>query len=247
VYLIGDSHAGHFSESWQAAARMLGQPLTIATTNGCPLIEMRIHSSLPGSHDRQCREYVAAVLSYLSRARPGIVVVSNSTAYWYNSAYQAAFASQPLTSDPAAKAQQFALALDATVADLRRMGHRVILTQAVPHWFGDDEWDPRLCSTADIIRGHCTKSQSWSSYLAGSSAIRRSVSAVAAKDHATVWDPSLAMCSEGVCSTSGNGFIRFRDGSHISVAQAIELGGSATTSLANADSLAVSEALRSRG
>ena len=64
ILLIGDSHAGHFSEPLIAAANQLGYDAQIATNGGCPLIVRSLDDV------RFCSQFVEGSLAAIARRRP---------------------------------------------------------------------------------------------------------------------------------------------------------------------------------
>ena len=71
-----------------------------------------------------------------------------------------------------------------------------------------------------VLRGSCAAEHPLDQALADTEDVRAVISQVASQEGAKVWDPADALCPDDLCSTSGPGYIRYRDSGHISVPQA---------------------------
>lgn len=230
LYLLGDSNADHFGEGFFRAADELGMPLSIATTNACPFVDVIFKDERRYSDNEQCNRYVRETLAYLQQAPPGIVVIANSDRYWSainDGEFFRVGDSGELSADPARKLAAFKTGLNRTVEKIAQAGHQVVLAQALPRWrdsaTGRILWDPRWCTAVAALRGECVAQRSLESATADNEAVRAVIREVARQRQATVWDPAISICPGGMCSTNADTYTRYRDEGHISVPQSVHL------------------------
>jgi hypothetical protein len=223
IYLVGDSHADHFSESLVDAARALKRPLVVATTNGCPFVDFVFQDNRTWVNNTACRSFVQDSLTYLQDAPHGLVVIANSDIYWSAKEVEAGTSFADLSNDPSRKAVAYREGLRRTVEALRSSGQKVLLIQTIPRWADTDLWDPTRCSLVITIKGRCSAERTLESFEQAHRASRSAVDEVANTFKVGVWDPATLVCVGSMCSTDGPHFVRYRDGNHISVQQAVAL------------------------
>jgi peptidoglycan/LPS O-acetylase OafA/YrhL len=219
IYLVGDSHADHFSEGMVEAARELNRPLEIATTNGCPFLDLDFKDNRSWVDNDACHNYVEKSLVYLKGATKGLVVIANSDIYWSADEVEAGTTTINLTNDPDEKAKAFADGLRRTVEELLRSGQQVLLVQTVPRWPDDGLWEPTRCLPLATLNGGCSTQRSLDSALWTSRTYRATLEQVAEASKVGLWDPAAALCPQDLCSTETSEFGRYRDRNHISVPQ----------------------------
>jgi hypothetical protein len=219
IYLVGDSHADHFSEGLAEAARELNRPLEIATTNGCPFLDFDFKDNRSWVDNDACHSYVQKSLAYLKGTTEGLVVIANSDIYWSADEVEAGSTTIELTNDPDEKAKAFADGLRRTVEELLRAGQQVLLVQTVPRWPDDGLWEPTRCLPLAILNGGCSTQRSLDSALWTSRTYRATLEQVAGAAKVGLWDPAMVLCPQDLCSTETPEFGRYRDRNHISVPQ----------------------------
>jgi hypothetical protein len=240
VYLIGDSHADHFSEALIAATADIGRPLQIATSNGCPYtgLAMRRDGWSQSFTDR-CRAMNHDLTEWLERRPAGTVVIANSNGYWQSSDHSfgpsspdmdtaagpgtsadtgtaAGPATLVFTADSDTKLELYRTATIELVDRLERAGHRVVLVHTVPFWVADPPWDPRRCSVFEITAGDCIEQASLAATLDQHPAARAALADAALASGALLIEPRDLLCGGSMCATSRDGVALYRDNTHLS-------------------------------
>lgn len=239
VYLVGDSHAGHFSEGAIEAAGLLNRPIFVAAAWGCPFVGAAFEDAeRPDSVNESCRLYFQGTLQYLRHAEPGLVVIANNNDwYWFDRFRSEAGLSKEAVAQSASLTQSaLADGLRRTVETLRSAGHRVLLVQTAPRWTSETtSWDPSRCTLMTVVRHKCVAGMPLARMVDASSAARQAVADAARGAGAAIWDPGPPLCPDGLCSTDGPGFTRYRDGSHLSVQQSTALAPDLVGAIASAE------------
>lgn len=222
IYLVGDSHASQFSEPMVEVARDLHRPLIVATTRGCPFLDFSFRDTRPDQDNDACQRYVQRSTAFLEKAPQGLVVIALTNYYWSSDSFYAGKSPEDVSNVPDRKLEAFAFGLRRTVEALRTAGQEVLLIQTIPRWV-DGLWDTSRCSLLRTIRGDCMAERSLE-FLEKNERTSRSIVEGTARDlGARVWDPGPLVCPQGMCSTEGPDFVRYRDPDHISVKEAITL------------------------
>ena len=222
VYLVGDSHADHLSEGVIGATKAAGRPLTIATDNSCPFIDVYLHST--AAPNSQCRQFVQKTLKWLKRQPPGDVVLSGSSVYWNSRVFSAGESPDALTSQREPKDAILEKALESTIRQLQRAGHRVILMQDVPYFAAPYASDPRQFSAVDLARGadHSTvMSRAFADE--DQKAPRAGIAAAAKATGALLVDPRSYFCPQEQCTTQLGDLYLYRDDGHITIGASQQL------------------------
>jgi peptidoglycan/LPS O-acetylase OafA/YrhL len=223
VYVVGDSNADHFSEGIIAGALTVGSPVVISTTNACPFFDLQVVRTDHAPMSAGCKGYVDDTLSFFDSAVPAIVIISQAPVYAHQASIELSDDRSDLTRDRARKLELIRSSLLRTVLRLERAGHRVVLVQAAPWW---DTWSPDRCSLLTVVANRCAAAMALNAAKNQYRGYRAAVSAVASRTHAKVFDPLTVLCTNGTCSATGPGFLRYRDAAHISVRQSSELESS---------------------
>ena len=224
IYLLGDSNAYHFSETFITAAEQIDRPLVISAAAACPFVDIFFIDTRGHWDDARCRTYVQESIRFLENSEPGIVVISNSSIYWDSAEFEVGLSPEIMTAETSPKVVIFQTGIHRTIKALKEAGHQVVIVQTVPYWEGDAFWEPSRCSVLTIVSEGCVGQQLLVKAQEGQGVIREAIKRTSERTGATIWDPGIEICPEGICTTQSNGFVRYRDGSHISVAQAILLG-----------------------
>ncbi len=223
VYLIGDSHADHFSEAVIEATAQSNHPLTIATANSCPFIDVHLKSR--ANPRSPCRPFVQETLAWLGTQPPGIVLVASSSTYWDNPVFSAGSTQQNMTNEQPSKNAFLESGLTSTVEQLQAAGHDVVLVQDVPFFTSPNSSDPEQFSALDIARGaDLTVQMPVESANEVQKSARDAISRVADATGATVLDLRDHFCPAGICTTQLGDTYLYRDSGHISIAASKDLG-----------------------
>ncbi|MFQ6172838.1 acyltransferase family protein [Oryzobacter sp. R7] len=218
VHLVGDSHAGHYSDGVVAAARLDGRPTSATMSYSCPFVPGLAVSLDTVTTD--CRDRNDALLAELLAEPPGTVLVANADTYWSDPRWVAAGPSGDATTDTDAKLSLLRTALSDTASRLRTAGHRVVLLQSVPLHV---DYRPERCTLSVIRAGECHDTVSLDSLTVGQGRVRVVLDEVATATGARAFDPWPLLCEGASCSTDRDGVALYRNWSHLSVAASRDL------------------------
>lgn len=218
IILIGDSSAGQFTEPVVRAGRRAGFNVTVATFSACPLVTLRI----PGmSEASRCLAFANGTVAALVRSRPNLVIAaSRSTLYIEDSAAELEDADGRRARGPDEKAQLWQRGLEEIVGRLEEAGVPLLLVHPMPEF----PQAAQGCTTIRIITDGCASTvarQTVRSRLARAKQAERA--AIAVSRNAWALDFEDEICTSDRCSTSRDGTILYRDGSHLSVDGALRL------------------------
>lgn len=222
VYLVGDSHAEHWSEAVIGAGESLGRRVIIKTGASCPVVDLLVvRPNSTADVNRDCGDYVEGTTRYLSTAAPGLVILSAADTYWTSDTVSVGRTSGSLTNDRSAKLDLFRAALGRTVRTLNKAGHRVLLVQTRPRFTGPHSADPGACSLLKMAwtEGGCRESMPEAQAVASQGAVRDILADVARETGAGLVDPWTVLCADGICDTQHGSLVRYRDSNHVTVAQ----------------------------
>ncbi len=222
VYLIGDSHADHLSEGVIGAVQAAGRPLTIATANACPFIDVHFHST--AAPKSKCRQFVQKTLAWLKNQPPGDVVLAGSSVYWNSKVFSAGSTADTMTNHRQDKDAILVAGLESTVRQLQEAGHRVILAQDVPYFASPYASDPRQFSALELASGGSLKSVMARSLAdENQKAARAGIAEAASATGATILDPRAYFCPNDECTTQFGELYLYRDDGHISIGASAQL------------------------
>ena len=222
IYLVGDSHAQHFTEAVRGAGQALAQPVAVSTSTNCPVVDLELRmSAAPPAHDARCQAFVRGTLDYLRRTKPGVVVLAASDRYWTDTRFSAGVETGVLSADSHEKLATLDATLESTVAGLHEAGHRVLIVYDVPRWDGADEWSPVDCTVVALVTpvGSCERRMPTSRAEDRQGATRQILRSVADRTGAGLLDPWSRMCPDGWCANHDGGVTTYRDTNHITVHQ----------------------------
>ncbi len=230
VYLVGDSHADHYTEAVIAATGALGSPLTIATANSCPFYDTYL-LDITNKHS-PCHQFVVRTLHWLTQQPPGLVIISTSSTYWNSDLFAAGPTPGTVSFDKAAKRAALQAGLESAVRTLQASGHKVLLVQDTPYFPAPYSSDPHQYSVWDIATGRIPD-QGMPQAVADDNehAARAGFAAVAASTGASLADFRSVLCPNQVCPTILDGTYLYRDHGHLSVAGTKKLDGAFTAFL----------------
>lgn len=221
ILLIGDSNAGHFSESLIEAARQHGATLRIATLSAC-----RFATPEAGERDPRsatCARFVDGSLEAIAQDPPDLVVIANATDHTlFGEEEERAEAIRRGVAEPEG-GRGYESRYTHAVERVRATGAEVAILATVPKAPG---WDPRECSRLALHRSpeRCMPAD-------GSTAnpvvtVARELEArVAERAGVPLWDLRDELCPGGVCAPiEADGDWLWRDAGHITVTAAEALG-----------------------
>lgn len=225
IYLVGDSNAAHFTEALMGASEQLDRPLYEVSGSSCPLLDITIVNPALPTYATRCREHNAAVMTWLTQAAPGTVVIAASDEYWTDSTMQVQSADgRPLPTEED-RVPEIQAGLLNEVDALTSAGQRVVLLQTVPHFVAPYEWNPAAFSPLALLTGSLGQELPLQASQERTSAVSQAVTAVGQQTGAAVMDVSPQLCPAGTCSSYGSEGLRYRDFKHISVAESERLSG----------------------
>lgn len=229
VHLVGDSHAGHFSDGVVVAARLDGRPATSTMSYSCPFVP-GLAVSLE-TVTTACRDRNEDLLADLLRRPPGTVLVANADTYWTDDRWVVSGPDGVATTDPAAKLAWFVTSLSDAAARLDAAGHEVVLLQSIPL---HADYLPERCTLATIRQGRCVDTVPREAVVAAQGRVRAVVEQVGARTGARVFDPWPHLCAATSCSTDRAGVALYRNWSHLSVAASRDLAPAIRTAIGGA-------------
>ena len=213
IYLVGDSHAAHFTSGLQEASDSLGARLDVMTASSCPLLDGVSPDSGRDNAVEQCHAWQDKVFDYLDAAPRGVVILGSTDAYWLETQFLASSNGQAVAS-PDEKLALLESGLAGGIVRLTDAGHEVVVVQSVPAWRGDDDWRLDQCTFWETVSG-CNQSMPLAETRSQASDVLRVIEGAARAQGATVVDFADQICPEGLCNTYAGDFWVYRDASHI--------------------------------
>jgi len=222
VILVGDSNAGQFTEPVVAAAVALGMRATVATSEGCPFVDMEVR--INGDGFGACREFVQGTLARIAERRPDLVIVAQASDGYIREPDKTfrVDGQGAVATDPEAKAIAWRDGLARTLAAIGRTS-RVLVIHPVPRF---PEWSLDSCAAGRLLwdRASCAPSatraevERWRARAVGSER-----AAVATVPASTGLDLDDLLCDAKRCASEVDGRWLYRDGAHLSVRGALSL------------------------
>lgn len=213
VYLVGDSHAAHFSEGMAEATRSSGQPLSVFTASSCSLLDgVYSQDGIQGAGD-DCAAWQEKAFAHLAKSEPGIVVLAATDVYWLDDRTMVS-AEGEVAGTTQEKLDLLERGLHGALAKISRADHTIVLVHTVPSWTGDFDWQLDRCTLADTLEG-CTQEMPLVVALDQSGEVREVLENQAKALGSTVVDFSDVICPNNLCQTYRNGGWLYRDSNHI--------------------------------
>ncbi|MGZ9276917.1 MAG: SGNH hydrolase domain-containing protein [Candidatus Limnocylindrales bacterium] len=200
VYLVGDSHAGHWFPTLERLARERGWRFVSLTKSACPAADVVVYNTSLKREYRECAEWRAAVETRIDADRPALVFISNSR----GSQLVVDGAVTPTKDAEAA----WAAGLERTVRTIESSGARVVVIGDTPNPDGDppvclsDHPDDVLACTTPLSRALAPV------HVAG----ERTATETAG---ATYIDPSPWLCPTAPCPAVIGRVLVYRDEHHM--------------------------------
>ncbi|MGC4083774.1 MAG: acyltransferase family protein [Vicinamibacterales bacterium] len=210
LLLIGDSHAGHFSEPFIAAAHALHYDAEVATSGGCPFLQPPTYTSA------LCRAFVEGSLAAIARREPPYdgIVISNATTGYLDGELARLF----VTPDtPVTRSAEIAGWVASLTRTIDAIGSRspVVVVGAVPQFYQMPQ-----CLRPTLFEGPSPGCGVWTPEWAAAwrtDIVVEERAAVLARGAAYL-DAGDRLCPAGKgCSAFINGQAAYRDGGHLSV------------------------------
>jgi peptidoglycan/LPS O-acetylase OafA/YrhL len=221
ILLLGDSHAGMWSEGVIRAGNDLGYDVSIATMSGCPLVSGTLRRSADGE-DARCQEFIERTVSEIERIDPSLVVVGTASTGVLDDpvgvqADDWLTADGRWTDDPGEVAELWASGLGATVASIAEAGVPMAILHDVPY----QQVAPISCTRLLAMLGpsRCVPDLEVEEYLRQRSVgleIEQQIAANSPLIHTV--DPLAWLCDDERCPAHADGSWRYRDRDHLSVA-----------------------------
>ena len=230
VYLIGDSHAGHFGDAVVDAAGLLGRPAVVAMQYNCPFVPGLVLDV--AGEPTACLERNEDLMTELTDAPPGTVVIAGADTYWYSPPWSAGLVGEPTESAASGKLRVWSTALTEAVEQLQRAGHTVLLVHTVPL---HERYKPELCSVHEIRRAACSDELPIADAERVQGPARELLGKVATQTGARTLDLWPFFCGDGVCRTQKDGLSLYLNWSHISVPASRSLAGQFAGALQQSD------------
>jgi hypothetical protein len=236
VVLIGDSNAGHFSETVIGAADARGVAAQISTLNSCPFVDLDVALRQEGDgFTARCRDFVTANIADLRQSPPDVVLIAAATDVYLHldGVTLADRATGRIAVSEADRAEQFEAGLARTVEQLTGVGIRVVVLNVVPKpWAANLTVDVRSCSYLLLTRqpGRC----GFDPYRYEEELTPSSIgveNSAAASAGATTWDFADELCPNGTCRSVIDDTLVWVEPLHITVEAAQLLVPSAATRL----------------
>lgn len=213
VYLVGDSHAAHFTEGVLEATKRADSALSVFTASGCSLLAGVHTAEADESAPSQCGAWQNKTLDFLNASKPGIVIVAAADEYWLDGRKMVSDDGSS-TSHTEKKLTLYDKGLERALERISLAGHSTVLVHTVPTWTGDFDWRLDSCTLADTLAG-CNQEMPLSSALAQSAGAREVLERQGDASGARVVDFSDTICPDGLCQTYQNDDWVYRDFSHI--------------------------------
>ncbi len=217
----GDSHSGAMAPAIDAAAAQVGMQGLFAGHSSCP--------PLPGVQlkrggTERCGRFNEAVHDLIvSRHIPLVFLV----AYWPKYVHDAEMPNQGPYFDPsvpppvADRSQSVVETLDSLMAELQRLGTKVVLVSDVPEM---GRYMPEAVAKA-MMEGASTDVAPPFDYIAKRQALSHSILTRAAAQYgASIIDPLPAICRDEHCDAVRNGLPLYKDADHLAATFAKGLG-----------------------
>lgn len=244
VLLIGDSNAGHFSETLIGAAESTSARLQIATLNSCPFIDaiVELDANLGSGPEASgvCREFVLRAVEDLESQQPDVVVIANATDRYV--VLDEVALVDPATgiraTSKSAKGRVYEAGLERVVSRLTGLGIRVVVINVVPKpWAVGLDFDSRECSNLLLLveASRC----SFGSFRVADGVTLDSngiEERAAAAGGAESWDFNDEICPSGHCTGRIGEAIVWFEPLHITVATSEALASTAAELLGRVES-----------
>ncbi|MGB3675529.1 MAG: SGNH hydrolase domain-containing protein, partial [Candidatus Nanopelagicales bacterium] len=232
IVLVGDSNAGHFSESFIGAAKSANSRLTIETRSGCPFIDVEVSEEGANSRQEPCRGFVKRVTSELKEQEPELVLIANSTDLYLQEESRTLI--DPQTGKPAKNPQEeakvFEAGLNRTSTSLAQSGIKVVIVEVPPKPRAAlIDFDPDGCSALLLwTDGARCSFPDFSADEPTTVEANRIERGAARASRSTTWSFSDVICPHGRCAEHDSDVPVWSDDDHISVGTAKSLIPKAT-------------------
>ena len=227
IYLVGDSHADHFTEAVVVAGELLDRPIMSYTKSGCPFFDVWVEiPSRSTDWLTGCRNYYADTLAWLMKQTPGLVVTSASDFYWLNTEVSVGAAADSMTNDVSLRSKFLRSGLKSTILALESSGHQVLVVNPVPQFSNPYVWEVQnSCTLLTLMsqgaRG-CFPVMPLSHANQVQSLPLKDFKAAIRDTGATEVDLRQVLCPNRLCGREK--IPKWKDGSHLSVPESRALG-----------------------
>lgn len=220
IFLIGDSHAGQWSEPASTAAHRWNADLTIIEAGSCPVVPGLVREA-GGEVSQYCLDTIETAFDLIQAERPDVVIVGfASTTYVTDGDVGLSFDDGPREESVSGRAALWERAVRRTVTELRELG---VGAAIVIHDNPSTDLPPDRCGWLRYGFSGCRSSVDRVVVDAGRApAFDAERAAIEGIDGAFAIDPTPVLCSEK-CSNHHGGQWMYRDSTHVSVLAAEKL------------------------
>nr|WP_268245150.1 SGNH hydrolase domain-containing protein [Couchioplanes caeruleus] len=213
IFLLGDSHAGHWFPAVDAVAKKRGLQLYSRTKSACPAPSVQVYNSVLKRAYKECSDWREKVLDEIAQKRPKFVVLSSNGGNG-----DGLVAPDGKLLDKRTVRDEFWVAAWTKTLD------RIKKAGSVPVLLLDTPWPPN--STPDCMVTNPKSTDKCGARVAEAfyePARRKAVAAKAASLGAKVIDSQGWFCTAAVCPPVVGNLLVWKDGSHISTAYSAAL------------------------
>lgn len=219
AYLLGDSHAGHVSDSVIRQAKNHGYRVTAIAGQGCPLSQSEVYVPQGSSHGNMvaCTRFMRETVGWLAQAPTGVVVLAGTDAYWRGPGTGPTGRGKFWSSDSALFQDQ-TQQLNDLVSQIRQQGHEVAIVQSVPSFSqAPNYFSTANCTIPKLVLDRCNARRMRREYLESHTSVRQAVHDTAVFHGATPLDTVDYLCTPDACATSLHGQRTYRDNNHLTL------------------------------
>lgn len=216
VFLIGDSHAGQWSEPVREAARQAGSNLTIVGSGACPVLPGLVRE-FEGSVREDCARTIDVAFRLIRTERPDVVIIGfASLEYVTGDGVKLSLDDGPRVSSVPDRAELWRRALRRTVTNLTNQGVPVVVVHDNP---GTD-LPPTKCGWILHAVNNCLRSVDRETVERDRSPVLRAEQdAVHDVEGVLTLDPTPSLCTDR-CANQRDGTWLYRDTNHMSLSAA---------------------------
>ena len=223
VVLFGDSHAAQWFPALDSIAHRRGWRLVALTKTACPVPQVVVINAQLAREYTECEAWRRSAIDRIAALRPTLVVATSARSY----KVLVALDRQEWTESSTAARELWRTGLQRTVASLAGSGARVVVLEDTPRM----PFDVLGCLVKNIEQQSRCAAPVIRAVDTALATLERS--AVRQTSAATYVSLTAIIC-DIVCSTVGDGVVRYQDNNHLSVRYVASLAGPLSDSLTRA-------------
>jgi peptidoglycan/LPS O-acetylase OafA/YrhL len=223
VVLFGDSHAAQWFPAVDSIARRRGWRLVALTKTACPVPQVIVINAQLARRYTECEAWRQSALDRIAALRPALIVAASARSY----KLLVGGNRHEWTESSTAAREDWRAGLQRTVTSLAGSGARVIVLEDTPRM----PFDVQRCLVKNSEhQSRCAvpvgRAVDTAFAALEQSAVRQTPAASYLSFNATICD--------SVCSSVGDGVVRYQDSNHLSVRYVSSLAGPLSESLSRA-------------